>query len=992
MTAKPPTARPALSDRPSTSQRGPRAVEAFLEAGGDASREAVRDLLVALGEHAPALLPLALGDVRLPADVLARPLDLPDTDADLRRRFLDATADLDDGPALRRVLRQLRHRALVRIALREVLRLADVDQTSAEMASLAGAAIDAALQACRRTLEARHGVARDGDGQRVPLVVLGMGKLGGRELNLGSDVDVCFFYGTDDATVGDGDDLTVHELYARTATRTVKALADVTEDGFCFRVDLRLRPEGTRGPVVNSLASAERYYESFGRTWERGALLRAEPVAGDLAFGEELMAVLRPFVFRRAVNPAIAREMADMLKRTRRDLRVDEEGDVKLGRGGIREAEFFVQTLQLVWGGRHPELQVRGTVEALQRLEAAGFVTHRELEDFGAAWALLRRVEHRIHVWAGYQTHTLPAEGDERGAFAASLGFRDAAALERVLSQARDRIAALFASLLEDGEATETSPDLEALLDRIAGHAPPQEIAEHVADVLPVRDPDEAASYLLRLGRHANAPFGPVARERAPELGATLLREAMHAADPDMALRFLADFFARVGGPLGYDRVLTENPTLVRRMVGLFGASATLSTALVSHPEEVDEALVLGGAPSVDHIEAAHGTPPIAFAGIPRPGPEVFVGALRSVKRQVTLQVGVAHVNGELDLGQVEDRLSALAECQIRAALQYATAEMVARYGEAQVEDPQGPPATMVLVGMGKLGGRELGFGGDLDLVFLYGSDGETRPPSEGRRITNAELFTRIGQRTMRLLSQPDVEGAGYETDTRLRPSGSQGMLVVSLRAFDHYHATRAAPWERQALIRARPVAGDPTMASMVRERCEHLAFEGEAPPGQELARLRARMERELSGEREDRYHPKLGYGALVDVELLVQWLQMRHGADRAVRVARTLDALEALRTGGYLATDRAEALATGWRFFRRVEQSLKLLDETREPVVPTRGPLPARLARRLGLRDRDGMRPREVLLATWRWHAGQVRGIFEGVVGPVGTLPPWEG
>lgn len=992
MTPNSPGPRPSLSDRPAVGPRGQEAVEAFAEAGGDPSGPEVRNLVATLGEHAPALLPLALGDVTLPADVLCRPLALPDSHEDLRRRYREATQDLEDGPDLYRVLRRLRHRALVRIALREVLRLADVDQTSAEMAALAGATIDTALAVCRRTQEARHGRAQDAAGAPVPLVVLGMGKLGGRELNLGSDVDVCFFYGTDDATVGDGLDITVHELYARTATRTVKALADVTEDGFCFRVDLRLRPEGSRGPVVNSLASAERYYESFGRTWERAALLRAEPVAGDTGFGEELLGVLRPFVFRRSVDPSIAREMSDMLKRSRREARVDGEADVKLGRGGIREAEFFVQTLQLVWGGRHPELQVRGTVDALWRLRAAGLVTHRELEDFGAAWALLRRVEHRIHVWAGYQSHTLPPAGEEREAFAVSLGFHDAASLERALSDARTRISELFATLMEDGEPTDTLPDLDALLDDVAAGASAQAVAEQVADLLPVGDPDEAASYLLRLGRHANAPLGPVARERAPELGETLLREAMHAADPDMALRFLADFFARMGSALGYDRTLARNPTLVRRMVSLFGASATLSSALVAHPEEVDEALVLGGAPGGVEIAEAHDAPPICFREGALPEPETFVGALRSAKRQVTLQVGVAYINGELDLEQVEDRLSTLAERQVRAALRYATEELVARFGEPRPEADDDTPATMVLVGMGKLGGRELGFGGDLDLMFLYGSDGETTPPRGGRGITNAELFTRIGQRTMRLLSQPDVEGAGYETDTRLRPSGAQGMLVVSLRAFDHYHATQAAPWERQALIRARPVAGDPTLAAMAEARFERLAFTGAPPPGSELARLRARMEQELSGERADRYHPKLGYGGLLDVELLVQWLQMKHGADGTVRLPRTLDALRALQAARYLPGPSAGALDEGWRFFRRVEQSLKLLDETREAVLPTRGPLPARMARRLGIRDRDGMRPAEVLLATWRWHAVQVREIFEAVVGPVGTSPPWEG
>ncbi|MFW6050513.1 MAG: bifunctional [glutamate--ammonia ligase]-adenylyl-L-tyrosine phosphorylase/[glutamate--ammonia-ligase] adenylyltransferase [Myxococcota bacterium] len=978
-----------LSNRSADGERGQRAAEAFEQAGGDLRDRRVRDLVATLGEHAPALLPLALGDVSLPADVLARPLERRETEETLRLRFLEAVEGLDDGPELRRVLRRLRHRTLVRIALREILRLADVDETSAEMAALAAAAMDAALAACRRPLEARYGQAVDGDGQPVPLVVLGMGKLGGRELNLGSDVDVCFFYGTDEATVGDGD-LTVHELYTRVATRTVKALSDVTEDGFCFRVDLRLRPEGSRGPLVNSLASTERYYESFGRTWERAALLRAEPIAGDWAFGEELLGVLRPFVFRRAVDPGIAREMADMLKRSRRELDVDPERDVKLGRGGIREAEFFVQALQLIWGGRHPELQVRGTVEALQRLRASGLVTPREAEDFGAHWALLRRVEHRIHVWAGYQTHALPPPGEEREAFARSLGFRSAGAMERTLRKARDRVAELFDSLFEEGEP-EASRELDALLDFLAGGPPASEVAERVGEVLPVRDPDEAAAHLLRMARHATSPLGPVTRERSPDLGAWLLQEAAQAADPDMALRFLADFFTRMGGPLGYDRVFLENPTLIRRMVGLFGASGTLSSALVAHPEEVDEALVLGGAPALSEIRAAHQRTPIVFDPREPPHPEAFVAALRRVKREVVLQVGVAYVNGEIELADVEERLSALAEAQIAAVLEYARAEAYARFGRPRPDSADAPPAEMVVVGMGKLGGGELGFGGDLDVILLYGADGQTEPPAGRRSISNAELFTRIGQRILRLLSQPDAEGPGYETDARLRPSGSQGMLVVSLRSFDHYHETRAAPWERQALLRARPVAGDDSLARMAAERFERLAYGGEAPPAAELAAMRARIQQELSGERFDRYHPKAGYGGLVDVEFVVQWLQMRHGDDPRVRCRGTLDALRGLREAGRLDRADADALEEGWTFFRRVEQALKLLDETREAVLPAHGAVPAKIARRLGFRDRDGMRPREVLLATWRMHAEEVRTIFERVVAPVGVEAPWS-
>lgn len=955
------------------------ALEAYRAAGGDDSSAALRDAVVTLAAHAPALFPLVLGEPAILPDVLARPLARATHLDVLGREFADATAALGDGAELRRVLRRLRHRAMVRVALREVLRLADIDRTSAEVSAIAAAATDAALAACTRTVVARHGVPRDasdGDtrGRVVPFVVLGMGKLGGDELNLGSDIDLCFFYETDDADVDrsaiDADargsrELTVHEVYARIASSTSQALSDVTEDGFCFRVDLRLRPEGTRGPLVNSLASGERYYESWGRTWERAALLRARPIAGDRAFGEVLLDALRPFIFRREVRPSLAHELAEMLRRSRRELSVDVERDVKLGRGGIREAEFFVQSLQLIWGGRHPELQVASTMDALSRLVAAGIVNDREARDLAAGWSLLRRVEHRVHMSKGYQTHALDEAGsEEHERMARSLGLASGEALSQTLDAARSRVAELFASLETPEDAG--NQELEELADLVASGASASAVAERAQALLPVSDPDEAAAHLLRLGRRAGAPLSAVGRERTPELGPALLRHVREAADVDSALSFLADFFTRLGGAVGYDKLLVEKPRLARRLVGLFGASATLSTALVGHPEELDRLLVFGGLPDEAEIESMH-------AGVDArdPDTEHVVAALRRLKRELTLRIGLGHVAGEVGAPRVERLLTALAEAQLRVVLAKATHDLHA-------ED-----LPLAICGLGKLGGRELGFGSDLDVLFVYREGG-------GVDYELPERATRLAQRTMRLLSQPDAEGPGYSTDARLRPSGSHGMLVVSRAAFARYQEREAAPWERQALVRARLVAGDAELGREVAAIAAHAAFEQGAPEASELARLRGRMQAELAGEKRDRYHPKLGHGALVDVEFVVQFLQMRHGEDLAVRLPGTLDALAALRTRGYLTAADAEALGEAWAFLRSVEQALRLLDDTREPVLAAGGRRAEQVARLLGVRDRDGMRRSDVLTATYVRTALEVRRIFERIAAPVGLEAPF--
>jgi len=919
----------------------------------------------ALQEHAGGLVGLVRSDPSLLEDVLARPLELP-SDRQTLARALARDLPPIDGPELRRHLRRFRHRAMVRIALREILRLADVEQTAAEMAHLASVVIDASLAGARATEARRHGTTD------VPLTCLGMGKLGGLELNLGSDIDLVFFYATDDAEV-DGGDLTVHELLSRVVRRCVSAMTEVTEDGFCFRVDLRLRPEGTRGPLVNSLASAERYYESWGRTWERAALLRAQPVAGDLAFGRQLLEALRPFVFRREVDPSIATKMHEMLRRSRRELNVDEQRDVKLGRGGIREAEFFVQTLQLVWGGRHPELRVPGTLEGLRRLQAAGLVTDREAETLTQAWARLRRIEHRIHAWTGYQTHTLPSDIDSLERFARSLGHASAEALEAALADAQRDVAALFATLLpgSDGEDRTYDP----LLDALAAGGELDALQAQVDALLPVRDASQSAAHLSRMARRANGPFGPVTRERLPSLGRLLLAEVAGAADPDDALRWLAEFFARLGGAFPYERLLLEQPRLTRRLVGLFGASGTLSTALVGHPEDVD--LVMSSAlPRCEEIGDEHGA--LLESLDDDPDPEDVVRDLRRLKRGFTLRIGLAYVAREADRALAADRLSELAEQQVRVALEAARRWAFRRWGT--------PDGSLVVAAMGKLGGRELAFGGDLDLVFLFDRDGQTE---KGR--THAEVFTRVAQRTMLLLRERDAEGAGYETDTRLRPSGSQGTLVVSFAAFDAYHARGAAGWERQALIRARPIAGDPMACEEAQQRFVTLAYlEGPTEP-EALAHARARMQRELAGENRHRYHPKLGFGGLVDVELLVQWLQMRHGKDLAVRSPSTPTAIEALRALGHLDPHDADALIDAYDLLRDAEIALKLLDEHREPFLEPEGRSGVHVARMLQTHARDAMTSAEALVQSYRARTRATRDLFEAMVAPVDAPPPWE-
>jgi len=876
--------------------------------------------------------PALARDVRTrPEDVaaLARGTRQP-RDARTYRRLLAAAIEQPtDRSSVLRGLRRFASREKLRVAARELLAHPgqDVDVTSRELADLAEVCCEAALVEALAWAEGRFGAPLTFAGTRCPIVVLGMGKLGGRELNAGSDVDLILFYETDDGAAGS---LSLHEHFTRVAQRFVANLDEPTENGIVWRVDLRLRPEGSMGPIVNALSAAERYYETWGRTWERAALVRARPVAGDAAFGKTLLQALAPFIWRRTVDPRVVDEVVAMLGRARAEASEETREDLKIGPGGIREVEFFVQSLQLVWGGRHPRMRATNTLDALRRLRAGGFVTEREEVDLAAAYLFLRRLEHRIQFATGLQTHALPREPALLARIARSLGFDGAAGLERELSRVRARVTERFVSLGREPTSVDPAFDrLAAALDE-RDEAAVATAAEERFGALAATD---LPRHLLALARSPEAPLGSITRDRDPALARLLVRSLADAADPEQATRLLASLFERFATPGAYVRALASDPQLVRALASLLGASSFLGEALVGHPDLVDR-IVYARVPPTPEVARARLEEEVAALG-PAPDVDAFVGALRRAKRRVTFEVGLADLAGDLSPREVSATLTALADAALERACRYAMRER-------GLPEDRG----LALVAMGKLGGGEIGYGSDLDLFFVYESADEDAP----------ELFARVAQRVLRLVGTPHPEGAGYELDTRLRPSGSQGLLVVSLEAFARYQAERAESWERQALVRARACAGDPDLGARVVSVAASAAYDRGAPPPAEVHHLRMRIERELARERLDRpprrYDLKLGRGGLLDVELAVQWLQMRHGADPRVRTPATETALAALDASGNVDSAVAETLRQGWRFLRRLEQRLRIAHGTSATLIEEGAPgLPA-LARRMGLLD----------------------------------------
>ncbi len=889
--------------------------------------------------------------------------------------YRQVLARVPAGEAFAAGLRRTAWAERARIALRELLPVAlggeVVERTAAELAALAEVISARALAEAVRLVEARYGAPTREDGARASLCVLGFGKLGGGELNAGSDIDLMFVYDTDEGRAGE---VTLHEFWTRVVQRFVALLEEPTEDGFVERVDLRLRPEGSQGPLAMSFSAAERYYETWGRLWERAAMLRARCVAGDARLGAAFdREVIRPFVYRREVDPTLATALAELVERSRLELSSAPARDVKLGEGGIREAEFFIQSLQLIWGGREPSLQVQGSRQALQRLLGRGYVTAREADEVGEGLWALRRLEHRIQWMTGLQTHLIPTEPAVLERLARSLYHEESSQLLALVAQVRARLHWHFRSL---SPAAPRLPPRHAALVAALAEPPSAELDRRLLEAL---GRVETADHLRALARRPDGLLGTAVRERHPELSGALLEAVLDSPDPEAAASGLRSLFGRLLAPGAYIAALAREPHALSRLVTVLGSSTYVAHALAARPDLMD--LLVFGAPSVgralpSQVLAAELAMRRRYDD-PIEDRESFVGALRRAKIHVQVAVAMADLAGELETDEVTELLSLLADAILAAAVCRAL-----------------PPGAegLALLAVGKLGGRDIGYASDLDVIFVFSRRACPDPDLAEQR------FSRVAQDVVRLITEAHPAGPGYELDTRLRPSGSQGMLVTSLGAFARYHRLEStdeasssrkpavlssgAAWERQALLRARAAAGDPQVGAEASALAARAAYEGGAPSAEELHRLRIRMEKELGQERPGRLDFKYGRGGLVDIEFAVQWLQMRHGADAALRTTETRRALALLRSAGHLSPERHEVLAEAYEFLQRLSLRVQLTLGQSSSRLDERAPRLTAIARSMGLRDSAEGSARALFLERYRQTTDAVRGVYLAALG----------
>jgi [glutamine synthetase] adenylyltransferase / [glutamine synthetase]-adenylyl-L-tyrosine phosphorylase len=855
-------------------------------------------------------------------------------------RISDALGDAPDAAVLARVLRRERLRESLRVAWRDLAGWADLDEVMRSMSALADACIDAAVRVEYDLLAARSGTPRnERDGAAVPFVVLGLGKLGGEELNFSSDVDLIYAYPEEGETDGRRP-VSNREFFTRLGRRLMAALTDLTEDGFVFRVDLRLRPNGDSGPLVLSFDATEHYYQAHGRDWERYAMIKARPVGGDLAAGQRLLNRLRPFVYRKYLDYGAfdaIRSMKTMIEREL--LRKGVAGNVKLGRGGIREVEFIAQSFQLIRGGRELHLQGRRLLPTLSGLANSGVLRAQAVEDLAAGYRFLRNVEHRLQMFDDCQEHVLPKDDTARLRLALAAGFNGWAAFIAHYDGVTDGIHRHFQQVFAPERGNGDDPLLLALIDAWQCRDEELESAGEALARAGYREPRAALALLCGFRAGSAWRAQPASgRERLEQLVPLLARAAGATEDPDATLGRVLRVIQSIGRRSAYLALLADNETVREQLVRLSATSPWIANWISQQPILLDELLEPVSDRALPRAEELERELDTRLAALPGDDLDTQMDVLRELRHGYALRVAMADVLGLAKDDEVRAALSGIAEVIVRAALRLAVDGLAPRFGRPADETPGDPPG-LAVIAYGKLGSRELGYHADLDIVFMYAGDaGDTEVTTTGgeRSLAREYYFGRVAQRVVHILTTRTALGDLYEIDMRLRPSGRSGTLVTSLEAFAGYQGDEAWTWEHQALVRARPIAGpQPVQAGFERIRTQILCRQRDHEAlAAEIVKMRERMV--AAHDRGDAGHLDLkhGRGGIVDVEFLVQYYVLRHAHDTPAltRERGTVELIEALAAAARMPAPEARALADAYRLYLRTELACKL--QERPPLV----------------------------------------------------------
>jgi glutamate-ammonia-ligase adenylyltransferase len=812
-------------------------------------------------------------------------------------------------------LRGLRQREMLRLAWRDLCGAAGVHATLRETSWLADSIIAGAARMAATLLAPRHGRPPPQDGQ---LMVLAMGKLGGEELNFSSDVDLIFLGSHGDQ--GDGSaPPELEEYYTRQGRLLIRLLDQVTEDGFAFRVDMRLRPFGDSGPLVASISFLEDYLQAHGRDWERYAWVKARAVTATERFDELHEELIRPFVYRRYLDFGVFESLREMKGLISRDVqRRDRAGSIKLGAGGIREIEFIVQAFQLVRGGHDASLREPSLLTVLPRLAGERLLPVEAVNELQQAYDFMRHLENRVQMLDDAQTHELPADSVACLRIAAALGFADVAAMESELSAHRARVGAHFAALFSDSQASpEVTLDLSALWEPGMDRAP---LIEQLAQLS-----DDGPALLARMEELIHGGrirrLDEIGRRRLKLLLELLLGEHGAARDVD-GLRRIFGVLEAIGLRSAYFSLLVENRRARERLIEVALQGDFLAAQLARNPALLDELLGerwLDGLPDRAALAAELAA---RLADLPPDDIELQVEKLARFKQSAVFRIALADLLGHLPLMQVSDRLTEIAGLIVQEVMALALRQTGAQYGlPCCTESGTRRPVKIAALAYGKLGGYELGYGSDLDLVFLHDSVGEQQETDAATPVDNQVFFLRYAQRLIHLLTMHSPAGRLYEIDVRLRPSGKGGMLVTSIEAFRRYQFEEAWTWEQQALLHARAVAGDAALMLRIEDvRVEVLEGAVRRDDLREQIRsMRERQRRELARGGEGRFDLKHDRGGIADIEFLAQYWALRWAADYppVVHFPDTIRQLESVASMALVPQDTVDALVRAYQHYR---------------------------------------------------------------------------
>ena len=817
-------------------------------------------------------------------------------------------------------LRRWRRGELTRIAWRDLAGWASLAGTLLDLSNAADTAIRAAQEFAWRQLTDRHGLpaAEDPDAQR--LVVIAMGKLGGQELNFSSDVDLIFLFDAHGETRG-ARPLTHEEFFLRLGQRLIRYLDAPTAEGRAFRVDMRLRPFGASGPLVASTAAFEDYLERQGRDWERYAWIKARAVTGSALYESVFRSTVRPFVYRRYLDFGVFEALRGMKALIEREVsRRDLQDNIKLGPGGIRELEFIVQSLQLIRGGSERRLQSASLLQTLPLLGGARLLSPAVTADLSAAYEFLRRLENRLQMYQDQQTHALPTEARARARIALAMDFSSWDELAVALEAHRARVAAHFAALVQsDGGAP---PQAVPLATWFEGEEPRSLLEARLASL---GMPEAAvAAQLLQDLRGSAWPrrLDETGRRRLYSLLAQMLEEVARLPDALAVLHRLLRVIEAIGARSAYFALLRENSIARRRLLELASHGDFLTAQIAALPLLLDELIddrLFEQLPTRTELAAELSA---RLADVEPGDEEQLVAQLRNFQRAALFRVAVADLSGGLPLMTVSDRLTEIAELIVEQTLKLSWDFVTAQYGTPMCGvGAARREVRLCAVGYGKLGGIELGYSSDLDIVFLHDSTGPGQETQGARSVDNQVFFIRFVQRMVHTLTTHSAAGRLYEVDMRLRPSGKGGMLITSIEAFEEYQQGEAWTWEHQALLHARAVCGDTRLRmrfAAIRARVLRKCVRRDTLRD-EVQRMRQRMRTELSTAKPGEFDLKQDPGGIADVEFLAQYWALLWAAEYppVAWYADTIRELESVASAALVPQATIDILTGAYRRYR---------------------------------------------------------------------------